>query len=171
VSRAHYDSHQNAVDDPGYRRFLARLAAPFLQRLAPGSRVLDYGCGPGPALARMLGDAGHDVRVYDPLYRPDTAVLETTYDAITCSEVAEHFEAPMEEFVRLRGLLRPGGLLGIMTCFQTDDARFADWHYRRDPTHVVFYKEATLRHVAAVLGLAIEVPQKDVAILQKPSSP
>ncbi len=170
AERAHYDSHRNEIDDPGYRRFLARLTVPLLERLAPGSRVLDYGCGPGPALAAMLTEAGHDVCLYDPFYQPDTAVLEGSYDAITCTEVVEHFHEPMQELVRLRALLRPGGLLGIMTCFQTDDTRFADWHYRRDPTHVVFYKEATLRHLAALLGLAIDVPARDVAILRKPTA-
>ena len=37
-------------------------------------------------------------------------------------------------------LVRPGGWTGVMTCFQTDDARLAHCHYRRDPTHVVFYR-------------------------------
>ena len=168
---AHYNRHRNAVDDLGYRRFLARLAGPLLERLPPVSRVLDYGCGPGPALAAMLSEAGHDVRLYDPFYRPDQAALREAYDAITCTEVVEHFHQPMEEFLRLRAMLRPGGWLAVMTCFQTDDARFANWHYRRDPTHVVFYKEATFRHLAALLELAIEVPAKDVAILQKPAGP
>ena len=123
AERAHYDSHRNEIDDPGYRRFLARLTVPLLERLAPGSRVLDYGCGPGPALAAMLTEAGHDVCLYDPFYRPDTAVLEGPYDAITCTEVVEHFHEPMQELVRLRALLRPGGLLGDHDLLS--DRRFA----------------------------------------------
>ncbi len=55
-----------------------------------------------------------------------------------------------------------------MTCFQTDDARFARWHYRRDPTHVVFYREETLRLLAARRGWEIDVPCKDVALLRRP---
>jgi len=54
-----------------------------------------------------------------------------------------------------------------MTGFLTDDTAFARWHYRLDPSHVVFYSEATLRHVAARLGLEIDVPGKDVALMRK----
>lgn len=169
AERAFYDTHCNDTADPGYRRFLARLATPLLARLAPASRGLDYGCGPGPALAQMLEEGGHTVACYDPFYRPDTALLQARYDFVTCTEVAEHFHAPAEEFERLAALLRPGGWLAVMTCFQTDDARFATWHYRRDPTHVVFYREATFAWLAAHLGhWRLEVPAKDVALLRKP---
>lgn len=167
AEHGHYLTHENDPADPRYRRFLARLAEPLLARLAPASLILDYGSGPGPALAAMLGEAGHAVACYDPFFAPDPTPLAATYDAVTCSEVAEHFHDPAAELDRLDGLLRPGGLLALMTCFQTDDDRFAQWHYRRDPTHVVFYKEATLRHLAAARGWAIAVPAKDVAILQK----
>lgn len=168
AEHAHYLTHQNDPADAGYRRFLARLADPLLARLEARSDILDFGCGPGPALAAMLGEAGHRVRCYDPFFSSGTKPLERRYDAITCTEVLEHLLDPAAELDRLAGLLRPGGWLALMTCFQTDDARFANWHYRRDPTHVVFYKEATLRWLARDRGLAIEVPAKDVALLRKP---
>jgi hypothetical protein len=66
-------------------------------------------------------------------------------------------------------LVRPGGWLAIMTCFLTDDDRFRDWHYRTDPTHVVFYREATLRHLAGSRGWSCEVPAKDVALMRRPA--
>jgi SAM-dependent methyltransferase len=165
---AHYESHENSVDDPGYRRFLARLAEPLLERLAPGSRGLDYGCGPGPALAAMLREAGHAVALYDPFFHPDGAALDGLYDFISCTEVAEHFHDPAGEFDMLDALLAPGGWLGVMTSFQTSDESFAAWSYRRDPTHVVFYREATLRLVAARRGWSCEIPRKDVALMRKP---
>ena len=163
-----YQQHENAVDDPGYRRFLSKLADPLLARLSPGSLGLDYGCGPGPALAAMLAEAGHRVALYDPFFAPDPAPLSQSYDFITCTEVAEHFHAPASEFTRLRAMIRPGGWLAIMTCFQTDDTQFANWHYRRDITHVVFYREATLRYLAQSWGWHCDVPCKDVALLQRP---
>ena len=168
AERAHYGHHENDPADPRYRRFLARLADPLIARLPAAATILDYGCGPGPALARMLEEAGHRVSLYDPFFAADPAPLEARYDAVTCTEVAEHFHDPAAEFDRLGGLLRPGGLLALMTCFQTEDARFAKWHYRRDPTHVVFYKEATLRRIAESRGWAIAIPVKDVALLQLP---
>jgi SAM-dependent methyltransferase len=167
----HYLNHENDPADPRYRRFLARLAMPLLRKLPARSSGLDYGCGPGPALAAMLREAGHTVALYDPFFYPDPAPLDELYDFVTCTETAEHFHRPAAEFDRLATLLRPGGWLGVMTCFQTDDARFAGWHYRKDPTHVVFYREATLRHIAAWRGLRCEIPAKDVALMQKPLEP
>lgn len=165
---AEYRRHHNDEQDPGYRRHLAQLGSPLLQRLAPARTGLDYGCGPGPALAGMLREAGHTVALYDPFFQPDAGVLAQHYDFITCTEVVEHFHHPADEFRRLNRLLRPGGWLGLMTRFQTDDTRFAQWHYRRDPTHVVFYREATLRWLADHHGWACEIPAPHVALMYKP---
>ena len=170
VECAEYALHCNDPADLGYRRFLDRLARPLLARLAPGSAGLDYGCGPGPVLADMLRAAGHDMALYDPFFAADGAVLKRTYDFVTCTEVVEHFHDPAAEFARLDALLKPGGWLAVMTCFQTDDARFAGWHYRRDPTHVVFYREATFHFLAARFGWRCEVPAKDVVLMHKPGA-
>lgn len=167
AEQAEYRRHRNDPADPAYRRFLDRLAAPLLARLAPRSTGLDFGCGPGPALADMLAAAGHHVALYDPCFVPDASVLERRYDFVTCTEVVEHFHRPAEAFARLDALLRPGAWLGIMTCFQTDDARFARWHYRRDPTHVVFYRAATFERIAARFGWQCETPAKDVVLMRK----
>jgi len=164
---AHYLHHENHPDDPGYRHFLSKLAVPLLERLPPASPGLDYGCGPGPALAAMLREAGHEMALYDPFFHPDAEALGRVHDFVTCTETAEHFHRPAEEFDRLMALVRPGGWLAIMTCFQTDDDRFANWRYRKDPTHVVFYREETLRYLADRRGWLCEVPIKDVALLQR----
>ncbi|MDD7972282.1 class I SAM-dependent methyltransferase [Roseinatronobacter alkalisoli] len=166
---AHYRHHENDVDDPRYRRFLSKLSEPLIARLPPVAVGLDYGCGPGPALAAMLQEAGYDMSLFDPVFASDPDVLKNTYDFVTCTEVAEHFHHPMQEFARLRRLVRPGGWLAVMTCFQTDDARFSKWHYRKDPTHVVFYREATFRYLAADWGWRCEVPVKDVVLMQAPA--
>jgi SAM-dependent methyltransferase len=171
AERAEYALHQNNGDDAGYRAFLGRVATPLLQRLGPARHGLDFGCGPGPVLAEMLRAAGHTVALYDPFFQPDAVALAATYDFITCTEVAEHFHHPAAAFRRLDTLLRPGGWLALMTCFQTDDARFAQWHYRRDPTHVVFYREATLRWLAQRHGWRCEVPGTNVALMRKSDSP
>lgn len=163
-----YRLHKNDPADPGYRRFLARLSTPLVARLASGCRGLDYGCGPEPVLAGMLAEAGHRMRVFDPLFFPDRAPLDDSYDFITCSEVLEHCHHPAEEFARFDRLLRPGGWLALMTCFQTEDHRFAHWHYRRDRTHVVFFRATTLRLLARGLGWQCEIPVKNVALLRKP---
>lgn len=162
-----YDAHENDVHDPKYRTFLTKLADPLCARLEKKSSGLDFGCGPGPALADILCGRGHDVALYDPHYAPDASVLARTYDFVTCTETIEHFAAPGDDFATLVRLLKPDGWLALMTCFQTDDARFERWHYRRDPTHVVFYKEHTLRRLAAQHGLHCEIPVKDVALMRR----
>lgn len=165
--KAIYDLHDNNPEDEGYRRFLAKLTDPLLERLQPAATGLDFGCGPGPALAVMLREAGMDMALYDPFYFPERSVLERRYDFITCTEVVEHLHRPAESFRQLDGMLKPGGWLGVMTCFQTDDHRFANWHYRRDPTHIVFYREATMAWLARKHGWELTIPAKDVALFQK----
>jgi 2-polyprenyl-3-methyl-5-hydroxy-6-metoxy-1,4-benzoquinol methylase len=165
--KAVYTLHDNNLGDPGYRTFLSRLATPLLKRIPPGSSGLDFGCGPGPALAQMLEGSGMRMALYDPYFYPDTAVLDRRYDFITCTEVIEHLYHPARVFRQLEALLSPGGILGVMTCFQTDDARFDNWHYRRDPTHVVFYRQATLQWLADHHGWHLDVPAKDVAIFSR----
>lgn len=166
--KAVYNLHDNSPEDPGYRRFLGKLANPLLERLKSGSRGLDFGCGPGPVLAQMLKAAGMQVELYDPLFYPGASVLNKKYDFVTCTEVVEHLHDPAATFATLDRLLKPGGWLGLMTCFQTDDDRFANWHYRRDPTHVIFYREETLALVARQFCWTMEVPAKDVALFRKP---
>lgn len=131
----------------------------------PNSSGLDYGCGPGPALAAMMRETGHRMAVYDPFFAQDKVPLAGTYDFITCTEAAEHFHNPRREFEKLSEMLKPGGILAIMTIFQTDDARFEGWRYRHDPTHVVFYRPCTFRVIAGQLGLSCEIMGRDVAFL------
>ena len=168
AEKAVYDLHENSPDDPGYRRFLHKLLDPLRERLPEQASGLDFGCGPGPALAQMLEAHGHLMTLYDPVYCPDRGALAEQYDFITATEVLEHLHEPAATLERLDALLRPGGWLGVMTCFQTDDARFANWHYRRDPTHVVFYRHSTLAWIARRFGWHMVSPIKDVALFQKP---
>ena len=167
AEHARYAQHNNDPNDKAYRAFLQRLSDPLLKRLPAAQEGLDYGCGPGPALAQILGDAGHTMQIYDPIFFPDTDPLERDYDFITCTEVVEHFHHPRAEFQQLDRLLRPGGTLAIMTNFQTDDEQFANWHYRRDPTHVTFYREATFRSIAQDLEWICHIPARNIVIMQK----
>lgn len=168
AERAYYGLHRNDPEDPGYRRFLARLVGPLLARLDGPRRGLDFGCGPGSALAAMLVEAGHSVALYDPLFAPDASALEGRYDFIACSEVLEHLHAPLAECEGLFDLLEPGGLLAVMTGFPPGaPAAFAAWHYARDPTHVAFYGPQTFAWLAERLGATLEIPDRNVALLQR----
>ncbi|MDA3934682.1 MAG: class I SAM-dependent methyltransferase [Gammaproteobacteria bacterium] len=164
---AHYQLHNNDPADHGYQSFLMRLAEPLLALLPAHCSGLDYGCGPGPALAQMLASAGHRMSVYDPLFAAQASVLEQQYDFITCSETAEHFFRPDQEFERLYNMLRPNGWLAVMTTLQTNDSRFANWHYRRDPTHVCFYQTATFAWLADLYQMQLLQPVANVILLHK----
>ncbi len=167
AERACYRLHQNYPDDPAYRGFLSQIATPLIAALPAGREGLDYGCGPGPALAAMLVEAGHGMSLYDPLFYPRAESLERVYDFVVCTETAEHFHDPFGEFGRLASLLRPGGCLAVMTRFLPDGQDFGGWHYRREPTHVVFYREATFRAIAARLGLSCRFPALNVVFCVK----
>ena len=168
AERAIYDLHQNEITDPGYRAFLSRLAVPLLQRIAPGARGLDFGCGPGPALAQMLmqGGAGH-VALYDSFYAPDERVLEGPYDFICATEVVEHLHQPGRELDRLWSLLQPGGWLALMTKLVLSKAAFAHWHYKNDPTHVCFFSAKTWQWWAQQHGASVEIIGADVILLRR----
>lgn len=166
--KAEYDKHQNSPRDLGYRRFLSRLLEPLAERLAPGSRGLDFGSGPGPTLSVLFEEAGHHQRIYDPFYAPDPAPLSDRYDFITASEVVEHLHHPRRELDLLWSLLHPGGWLGIMTKRVLDQQAFARWHYKADPTHICFFSLETFRWLAELWGAELSVVGKDVVLLRKP---
>lgn len=167
AERAVYDLHENSVDDPRYRQFLNRLAAPVLERLRPHSHGLDFGCGPGPALAAMLHEAGHHVVLYDRYFATNPTVFMGSFDFIVSSEVFEHLRQPGPEFDRLWTCLRPGGLLGIMTRRLNDREKFAGWFYTRDPTHIAFYSDLTFRWLADRSKADLTIIDDDVVLLKK----
>jgi 2-polyprenyl-3-methyl-5-hydroxy-6-metoxy-1,4-benzoquinol methylase len=165
AERAHYATHRNDPADAGYRTFLSRVATPVAELLRPGANGLDYGSGPGPALSVLLAERGFSVALYDPFFAPDAEVLERTYDFITCTETAEHFFRPADEFSRLGRLLRAGGCLAVMTEVLRDDTPFADWWYLRDPTHVSFYRPETFEWLARHHGWSHRFVHRNVVLL------
>jgi SAM-dependent methyltransferase len=169
AEKARYDRHRNDPADEGYRRFLSRLAGPILARVAPGAEGLDFGCGPGPALAAMLEARGLTVALYDPFYAPDASALARTYDFVTATEVLEHLHRPAETLDRLFGLLRPGGWLGVMTQPVRPPEAFDAWHYARDPTHVCFYSRETFAYVGVRWRVEPEFVEEDVVLFRRPA--
>ena len=167
AARERYLTHDNDPDNADYRRFLSRLWDELRPRLSKGARGLDYGAGPGPALAAMIEEDGYSAALYDPIFHPDETVLAHTYDFITCTETVEHFATPRADFIRLYELLAHGGWLGIMTDILEDKVEFGEWYYHRDPTHVAFYTPRTFRWIGEWLGLEVEIPHGRVVVLRK----
>ena len=167
AARQRYLTHDNDPDNADYRRFLSRLWNELRPRLPEGGRGLDYGAGPGPALAAMIQEDGFTAALYDPIFHPDESVLANTYDFITCTETVEHFTTPRADFLRLNELLAPGAYLAIMTDILEDIRKFPGWYYHRDPTHVAFYSPNTFQWIAAWLDLTLEHPRPRVVLLRK----
>lgn len=167
LERAHYRLHNNDVNDAAYRKFLSRALDPVLRRVAPGSSGLDFGCGPGPALAAMLQEHGYHVQLYDPAFYPDQAPLRAAYDFITCTEVIEHCHDAAKVWKQLVQMLKPSGWLVVMTKRLVEGANFGSWHYARDPTHVRFYSEATFHWVAQRWQCQLHIEGDDVVALRK----
>ncbi len=162
-----YDLHNNDSADPGYRRFLSRLSRPMSERLGPGQKGLDFGCGPGPVLHQLFRDHGHLMDLYDPFYVNDTDVFLNTYDFITATEVVEHLHNPGLVFDELFGMLHYGGWLGIMTKLVLDKESFSRWHYIRDLTHVCFYSRETFTYISQKYNTSLSFIGDDVMLLQK----
>ncbi len=171
AERAEYDLHTNEIDDPGYRRFLSRVTTPLLERLPPGCEGLDFGCGPGPALAAMMTEAGHTMETFDPHYQNHPSPLQRAYDFITATEVVEHLRTPDQEFERLFAMLRPGGWLGIMTKQVTTPEAFVNWHYIRDLTHICFYSPPVFEYLAKTFNAELHPIATDVVLMRKPLHP
>ncbi len=93
--------------------------------------------------------------LYDKFYARDQSVFERSFDFITLTEVLEHLCDPVFELERLASILKPKGILAVMTQTLTQDIDFKSWYYKNDPSHIGFYNERSLRDLASLLGLEI----------------
>ncbi len=151
AEKAEYELHQNDIHDPRYQSFVRPITDAVIANHAPDAPALDYGSGAESVIAHVLRQAGFSMSQYDPFFRRDAPLLAQHYDIITCSETVEHFHSPRSEFTRLAALLNPGGTLYISTLLYHDSIPFANWHYRRDPTHVFLYRRETFEWLREVL--------------------
>jgi hypothetical protein len=72
----------------------------------------------------MFREAGFMMDLYDPYFFPEKSHLDKKYQFITCTEAAEHFYNPYEEFNTIDGLLEIEGWLGVMTNFFDESINF-----------------------------------------------
>ncbi|MCG9697880.1 class I SAM-dependent methyltransferase [Shewanella sp. Isolate11] len=165
--KAFYDHHQNNSEDMGYRRFLGRTWLPLSERLTPEMQGLDFGCGPGPTISVMAAEQGLKMDNYDLYYFHRPALLQRQYDFITMTEVIEHVGDAQSLLQQLHGMLKPQGVLAIMTKRVLDEAAFARWHYKSDQTHIRFYSIDTFQWIADHFQWQLEVIDKDVVFFTR----
>ncbi len=170
AEKARYEQHQNSASDEGYTSFLKQLSEPLIRLLPKGARGLDFGAGPAsdghPVLCELFQAQGIKCLPYDPYFFPETP--DGPFDFIAASETFEHLRHPREEIGRIYENLKPGGLLGVMTAFW-EEALFANnWHYRRDFTHLCFYRLETFAWIQENFGFACRwTDERRVIILEK----
>ena len=142
AEEARYRLHRNDPAEAGYRAFLGLFMEKALEPfLAPGAAVLDFGSGPVSALAALLAEKGWAASAYDPYFAPGRAWRRRSWEAIALHEVAEHLRQPGKTLSALSRLLAPGGVLAIRTRFAPENSDdFGSWWYRRDITHIGFYR-------------------------------
>lgn len=178
--RQDYRKSYKGAEEPRLRqvwRNLDRLNAhfrAFRDVYAGGGAWLDLGSGSGEFsfLAARLGaevtsvepNEGYATYCREKLDLPvqigrmeDFAFGPGAFDLIRLSHVLEHLRDPVAALERLRGWLKPGGMIYIEVPDIEADARNKMrgrlFHYG----HIYNYNPVTLRHVAALAGL-VELP-------------
>ncbi len=169
MEKAKYDLHHNSFESEGYVKIFENLIKDYIKPLKITKKVLEYGSGPGPVLKELLLRENYQVTDYDPFFNNNLDYLNSRYQLITSTEVAEHFKKPMAEFTKLANLLLPGGYLVIMTNLRTMPLEeFLTWWYKRDVTHVSFYTLKSLAVIALKNNLKIiKTDHKKIIVFQK----
>jgi hypothetical protein len=166
AEKARYAKHRNGPGDAGYVEFLRQALVPALPHLNPRMRGLDYGCGHEPTLCGLLAAEGLRCENYDCYFFPDWPA--GPFDFLFATEVVEHFSRPGAEWTRLSSLLRPGGILTVMTAPWEELAAFPAWGYASDETHVAFYHRQTLDWIFAAYGFeTLDCANPRVSVLRK----
>jgi 2-polyprenyl-3-methyl-5-hydroxy-6-metoxy-1,4-benzoquinol methylase len=156
-------------------RVFADIAAAEVMWLpsSPGKRLLDVGCGaglfagqmlqlgwkvegiePDPVAAHQAREA-YGLRVYEGSLE-GTAVPKGSYDAVTASHVVEHVEDSVQFLATCWDLLRPGGMLVVLTPNVESYAHGAFGNYWRGlepPRHLTLFNPDALRRVAERAGV------------------
>ena len=155
-----YLEHNNNLENKGYVKMFQQKINTSKEICPNISSVLDYGCGYEPVLKVLLEREGYQVDGYDLNFFPNEEPHKK-YDLVVSTETFEHFKNPKKEIERLVQKLSNRGYLAIMTRFYPTKKlaicldSFSKWYYKRDPTHVVFYNQATFSWVANKLKLKV----------------
>ena len=148
-----YLKHENSLENEGYVQMFQEKID--ILKAYEIRSALDYGCGYEPVLKTLLERQGIEVDVYDLNFFPDIS-RSKLYDLVISTETFEHFRNPSEEISRISEKIVQGGILAIMTQFYPDDDKaFADWYYKNDPTHIIFYCPKTFQWIAERKGFKL----------------
>jgi 2-polyprenyl-3-methyl-5-hydroxy-6-metoxy-1,4-benzoquinol methylase len=168
------------AEEIGRRATAGRLLDLIGERV-PAGRLLDVGCGPGllldEARARGYEAVGLELSRDAAAHASETLGLDVReeplesfedldgFDAVVLADVIEHLEDPVGGIERCVALLRPGGVLCVVTPDPSSAAaRVAGrrwWGYL--PAHTCLLPRRTLRELLLAAGLVVTA---DVALVR-----
>jgi len=174
------EGYRQAVD-PDYARedssrsINAHLSLHTLKRFAHSGRLLDVGCATGYFLnaARLdFETQGIELSEWAAKYSRERLRLDVVtaglddasfagehFDVVSLNDVVEHFTDPKAALVRIHDLLRPGGLLYLVTPdIDSLSARLLRgrwWGLR--PAHVYYFSTTTLGAMLRETGFEVEL--------------
>jgi ubiquinone/menaquinone biosynthesis C-methylase UbiE len=172
-------------DTPWYSRFLAS-AFPLLDTLRSGSRVLDFGTGPGRFLElirlkvpgadcigvdtsiAMLAEARRrpalvDVELRQVAPDPPLPFPDASFDVVSAAAVLFLFSDPRPAIRDLLRITRPGAILVVLTPdvhlspALLSDPRFLLWHIATRRRAFQWARNSPLRGLAVSHGVGYEV--------------
>ncbi len=148
------------------------LAVRLLSKLPQNSNILDFGCGTGRLMSRLLNRhscfgvevnrraaeiaASKGIKIVQEDHLTNSSPL--SFDAILLSDVFEHLIEPRETLSKITGHLRQGGILLIIT--GNADAKackndIANFWYFRNPEHICMLSRKHAEYLAAYLNLTL----------------
>lgn len=164
------------LEEEGGRRATGGRLLDLVGRFVPGGRLLDVGCGPGLLLdeARRRGyeTLGLELSRASATHARDALGLDVRelaledfaddgdppgFDVVVLADVIEHLDDPVDGIARCARLLRPGGVLCVVTPDPSSaTARVAGrrwWGFVA--AHTCLLPRATLRELLAATGLVV----------------
>ncbi len=159
-----YSHHHNSIEDKSYVDYFCKyLNEAVIPYVGEGKKGLDFGSGPSPVLAELLElEFKFKMDIYDYYFSPEKIYNGRKYDLVTSTEVVEHLDDPLEYFDLFSKLLKPKGVLAIMTHFHRNDkTHFLEWPYIRDRSHISFYTPKTMEYIANKVGLKVIYTNND----------
>jgi hypothetical protein len=167
VEKERYELHDDDTADAGYRKFVSPITSNILQEFTQEDEGLDFGAGISAIISVVLREHNYNIVNYDPYFHNHPELLTQQYDYISSCEVIEHFYNPKKEFTLLRGMLREGGKLYLMTDIYDEKIDFALWYYKNDPTHVFLYTPKTFEYIQEVFGFKNMRIEKRLIVFEK----
>jgi SAM-dependent methyltransferase len=161
------------LEEEAGRRATARRLLDLVGTHVAAGRLLDVGCGPGLLLdeARRRGYATVGLELSRAAARHATDALgldvrdvaleafedDDGFDVVVLADLLEHLDDPVAGIERAAGLLRPGGVLCVVTPDPASrTARLAGarwWGYV--PAHTCLLPRRTLRELLTAAGLVV----------------